>query len=63
MPICRNGGFLKLIDGANTCFLEYAFLIHLVMIVRYLGSDVEKIGGITLKYVNRIDFSLSSLII
>lgn len=27
------------------------------MIARYLGSDVEKVEGITLKYVNRIDLS------
>lgn len=58
MPICRNGGLLKLIDRANTCFLEYAFLIRLIMITRYSGSDVEKIEGITLEYVNRIDLSL-----
>lgn len=62
MPICRNGGLLKLIDGANTCFLEYIFLSHFIMIARPLGSDVEKIEGITLTYVNRIDLSPYNII-
>jgi len=29
----KNGGILKRFDGANTRFLEYAFLIHLITIV------------------------------
>lgn len=32
------------------------------MIRRYLESDAEKIEGITLKYVNRIDLSLYNVI-